>query len=178
VRVRVCEPVFYDREGRVTVIELSAHDAGDVLALELWDAAGAAPVAQALGFALPPAGASAGDDRCRAMRFEPNVWLVEGSGVDRAALAAAVDAHGAVTPIGGGLVRVILRGAGWRALLMHDGVFDAESPAFAPGCTAATVIAHVAVRLNVVSEDRCDALVPASLAEGLIGRWRQVAAGL
>jgi sarcosine oxidase gamma subunit len=61
---------------------------------------------------------------------------------------------------------------------MHDGVFDAESPAFAPGCTAATVIAHVAVRLNVVSEDRCDALVPASLAEGLIGRWRQVAAGL
>jgi heterotetrameric sarcosine oxidase gamma subunit len=173
-------------KGRVIVTELIVGDAGDVLAVELWDGAGAAPVAAALGLALPgalglalpAAGCSAGDDLCRAMRFEPNVWLVEGRGVDARALAAAVAGHGAVTAIGGGLVRVTLRGTGWRELLMHDGVFDAENPAFAPGCTAATVIAHVAVRLNVVSEDRCDALVPASLADGLLARWRQVAAGL
>lgn len=163
-------------KGRAIVIELSVHDAADVLALELWDTAGAAAVAQALGFALPPAGRSAGDDHLRAMRFEPTVWLVEGAAIDRAALDAAVADHGAVTPIGGGLVRVRLVGAGWRGLLMHDGVFDAEDPAFAPGCTAATVIAHVAVRLNVVAPDRCDALVPASLADGLIARWREVAA--
>ncbi|WP_248290451.1 MULTISPECIES: sarcosine oxidase subunit gamma family protein [unclassified Novosphingobium] len=153
-------------------------DAGDVLALELWDGAGAGPVAAALGFALPTAGCSAGDDVCRAMRFEPNVWLVEGSGVDARALAAAVAGHGAVTAIGGGLVRVTLRGAAWRALLMHDGVFDAEDVGFGPGRTAATVIAHVAVRLHVVREDRCDALVPASLADGLLARWRQAAWGL
>lgn len=166
------------RKGRAIVTELTTCDAGDVLALELWDAAGAGPVAAVLGFALPAAGCSAGDDVCRAMRFEPNVWLVEGSGVDARALAAAVAGHGALTAIGGGLVRVTLRGAAWRALLMHDGVFDAEDVGFAPGRTAATVIAHVAVRLHVVGEDRCDALVPTSLADGLLARWRQVAAGV
>lgn len=163
-------------KGRAIVIEVSAHDAADVLALELWDTAGAAAVAPVLGFALPAAGRSAGDDHLRAKRFEPMVWLVEGAAIDRAALDAALADHGTVTPIGGGLVRVRLIGAGWRGLLMHDGVFDAEDPAFAPGCTAATVIAHVAVRLNVVAPDRCDALVPASLADGLIARWREVAA--
>ncbi len=165
-------------KGRAIVIEVSANDAADVLALELWDTAGAVAVAQVLGFALPPAGRSAGDDHRRAMRFEPTVWLVEGAGVDAAALAEGLGDHGAVTAIGGGLVRVRLAGAGWRALLMHDGVFDAEDPAFAPGFTAATVIAHVAVRLNVVAPDRCDALVSASLADGLIARWRQVVARL
>jgi hypothetical protein len=87
-------------KGRVTVIELSAQDAGDVLALELWDAAGAA-VALALGFALPPAGASAGDDRCRAMRSSPmSGWWKARRGP--CGPGRAVDAHGAVTPIGGG----------------------------------------------------------------------------
>lgn len=157
------------------MIEIDTRDAGDVHALELWDIGGAGAVADVLGFALPPAGRSAGSDALRAIRVEPMVWLVEGDGFDPAALAAAVEAYGALTAIGGGFVRASLRGEGWRQVLMRDGVFDAESAAFGPGCVAATVIAHVAVRLHVVAEDRCDALVPASYAGPLVESWRKIA---
>ena len=57
-------------------------------------------------------------------------------------------------------------------------MFDAESPAFAPGCSAATIIDHVAVRLHVVSDEACDAYVPASFSAGLIHFWTQAAATL
>jgi hypothetical protein len=44
-------------------------------------------------------------------------------------------------------------------------------PDFAPGCSAATIIDHVAVRLHVVSEDVCDVYVPASFSAGLVHFW-------
>jgi sarcosine oxidase gamma subunit len=54
---------------------------------------------------------------------------------------------------------------------MEGGVFDAENPAFAPGCSAATIIDHVNVRLHVVGENACDAYVPASYSSGLMHFW-------
>ena len=74
------------------------------------------------------------------------------------------------------MVRVRLSGKGWRALLMEGGVFDAENPAFTIGCSAATIIDHVAVRLHVVGEDACDAYVPLSFSKALIHFWDEASA--
>jgi heterotetrameric sarcosine oxidase gamma subunit len=122
------------------------------------------------GLGLPPMGGSATYASLTLIRFEPTVWLVEG---DITPLASLLGDDGALTAIGGGIARVRIAGPGWRALLMEGGLFDAESPAFAPGCAAATVIDHVAVRLWVASEDACVAYVPASYAAGLIHFWEQ-----
>ena len=80
--------------------------------------------AAAMGFALPAMGQSASNDRLGLMRFEPSVWLAEG---DVSGLADILAENGALTEIGGGVVRIRLSGAGWRALLMEAGVFDAKS---------------------------------------------------
>ena len=142
--------------------------------LELWGnpKSAAARLKQALGFALPETGKAASNGSTTLIRFEPTVWLVEG---DLAGLDAALGEDGALTAIGGGIVRVQLSGAGWRTLLMEGGVFDADNPAFGPGCSAATVIDHVGVRLHVTAEDSCTAYVPASYAHDMIDFW-QIAA--
>ncbi len=129
----------------------------------------------ATGFALPKAGRSAGSDALRAIRFEPTAWLIEG---DADAIAAALAEDGALTAIGGGISRVRVSGPGWRTLLMEGGVFNAESPDFAPECSAATIIDHVNVRLHVVSHDSCEAYVPASFSAGLIRFWQEAARNL
>ncbi len=109
------------------------------------------------------------------IRFEPTVWLVEGNA---SALSAILSEDGAVTAIGGGIVRIRLSGKGWRTLLMEGGVFDAESLTFAAGCSAATIIDHVNVRLHVVSDNACDAYVPLSYSQGLLHFWKQAAGSL
>jgi heterotetrameric sarcosine oxidase gamma subunit len=109
------------------------------------------------------------------IRFEPTVWLVEG---DISALGDVLAEDGALTAISGGIVRMRLSGAGWRTLLMEGGVFDAESPDFASGCSAATIIDHVNVRLHVVDETTCDAYVPLSFSQGLLHFWKQAAGSL
>jgi heterotetrameric sarcosine oxidase gamma subunit len=129
----------------------------------------------ALGYDLPMMGRSGGDDVMLLMRFEPTVWLVEG---EVAGLADILGQDGALTAIGGGIVRVRLLGSHWRTLLTEGGVFDAENPGFAVGCTAATLIDHVNVRLHVVSDDQCDAYVPLSFSQGLMHFWRQAASSL
>lgn len=129
----------------------------------------------ATGFALPAMGRSDGTDALRLIRYEPTVWLVEGDG---ASLPDILGGDGAVTAIGGGIVRVCLSGPRWRELLMEGGVFDAENPDFAAGCSAATIIDHVAVRLHVISEDSCIAYVPLSFSTGLLHFWQLAAADL
>lgn len=124
------------------------------------------------GFALPNMGRSGGNDTLRLIRYEPTVWLVED---DASALSGILADDGAVTAIGGGIVRIRLSGNGWRTLLMEGGVFDAESPTFAAGCSAATIIDHVNVRLHVVDETTCDAYVPLSYSKGLLHFWEQAA---
>ena len=161
----------------MTDVTIAALPAAPLHALEIWS--NPANVAKrfkaATGFALPPSGRSSGNDTLRLIRFEPTVWLAEG---DASALPAIFGDDGALTPIGGGIVRVRLSGPRWRSLLMEWGVFDAESPAFAPGCSAATIIDHVNVRLLVESETACIAYVPASYSPGLIHLWETASSTL
>ena len=158
----------------MTDVTITALPAAPLHALEIWS--NAAEVARrfesATGFALPPSGRASGSDALRLIRFEPTVWLVEG---DASALPAVLGEDGALTAIGGGIVRVRLSGPGWRSLLMEGGVFDAETPGFAPGCSAATIIDHVNVRLHVESADACIAYVPASYAADMVQFWKTAA---
>ena len=161
----------------MTELTISTLPTAPLHVFEIWS--NAAAVAKRFeatcGFALPHIGRSGGSDALRLIRFEPTVWQVEG---DASALSAILSDDGAVTAIGGGIARIRLSGKGWRTLLMEGGVFDAESPTFAAGCSAATIIDHVNVRLHVVSDDACDAYVPLSFSQGLLHFWEQAAGGL
>jgi heterotetrameric sarcosine oxidase gamma subunit len=154
----------------VTDVTVTALPAAPFHVLEIWS--NPAEVARrfeaATQFALPPAGRSSGSDALRLIRFEPTVWLVEG---DPAGLADILDGDGALTAIGGGIVRVRLSGPNWRSLLMEGAVFDAESPTFAAGSSAATMVDHVNLRLYVESEDACIAYVPLSYAADMLHFW-------
>jgi heterotetrameric sarcosine oxidase gamma subunit len=161
----------------VTDVTITALPAAPLHALEIWSnpAAVAQRLKEALGIDLPVMGRSNGSDALRLIRYEPTVWLVEGNA---SALSDILAEDGAVTAIGGGIVRVRLSGTGWRRLLMEGGVFDAESPNFATGCSAATIIDHVAVRLHVVNATTCDAYVPLSFSKGLMHFWEQATLSL
>ena len=158
----------------MTDVTITALPAAPLHALEIWSnpAEVAQRFAAATGFALPPSGRTSGSDALRLIRFEPTVWLVEG---DASALPAILADDGALTAIGGGIVRVRLSSPGWRSLLMERGVFDAETPDFAPGCSAATIIDHVNVRLHVESADACIVYVPASYAADMVHFWTTAA---
>lgn len=158
----------------MTDVTITTLPAAPLHALEIWSN----PVAvtrrlmTATGLSLPAMGCSAQTDTFCLIRFEPTVWLVEG---DTTALPEILLDDGALTAIGGGLVRVRLSGPGWRELLMEGGVFDAENPAFAEGFSAATIIDHVNVRLHVISDDVCIAYIPLSFSQGLLHFWKQAA---
>ena len=158
----------------MTDVTITLLPAASLHVLEIWS--NPAEVARrfeaATGFALPPSGRASGGDALRLIRFEPTVWLVEG---DASALPAILGEDGSLTAIGGGLVRVRLSGPGWRSLLMESGVFDAETSDLAPGCSAATIIDQVNVRLNVESADSCIAYVPLSYAADMIHFWNTAA---
>ena len=161
----------------MTDVTITTLPAAPLHALEIWSnpAAVAERFKAATGFALPVMGRSGGDESLRLIRYEPTVWLVEG---DASALSNILANDGALTAIGGGIVRVRLSGKGWRTLLMEGGVFDAESPSFATGCSAATIIDHVAVRLHVMDETTCDTYVPLSYTKSMIHFWKQAAGSL
>jgi heterotetrameric sarcosine oxidase gamma subunit len=160
----------------VTNLTITPLPAAPLHALEIWSNAPAVAkrFEAATGFALPAIGRSGGTDALRLIRYEPTVWLIEGDvNALPATLSDILGEDGALTAIGGGIVRVRISGEGWRTLLMEGGVFDAESPMFAPGCSAATIIDHVAVRLHVVSDETCDAYIPLSFSAGLLHFWEQ-----
>lgn len=156
----------------MTDVTITALPAAPLHVLEIWSNAPAVAkrFEAATGFALPAMARSDGTDALRLIRYEPTVWLVEG---DVSALRDISGEDGSLTSIGGGMVRVRLSGGGWRTLLMEGGVFDAESPNFTAGCSAATIIDHVAVRLHVINETTCDAYVPLSYSKALIHFWDQ-----
>jgi len=129
--------------------------AGDLIALDLW--AGA----------LPPA---FGD--VPMMRVEPTRWWLIGASGRLGELASLIGDKGALTPMGGGLMRATLIGPGWRSLLGVSGVFDAEGPQCAAGAVVATVIHHVPVWIAPQHDGACRLYVAASYAEGLIELWR------
>jgi heterotetrameric sarcosine oxidase gamma subunit len=158
----------------VADLTISTLPTAPLHALEIWSnpAAVAKRFEAVTGFALPALRQSNGNDTVLLIRYEPTVWLVDG---EVGALPAILGDDGALTAIGGGITRIRLSGPGWRTLLMEGGVFDAESATFAPGCSAATIIDHVNVRLHVVSRDICDAYVPSSFAKGLLHFWNMAA---
>ena len=88
----------------MTEVTITTLPAVPLHVFEIWS--NAAAVAKrfkaATGFALPATGRSGGNDALRLIRFEPTVWLVEG---DASALSAILSDDGAVTAIGGGIVR-------------------------------------------------------------------------
>ena len=154
----------------MTDVTITALPAAPLHAFEIWSnpALVARRFEAATGFALPPLGRSSGNDALRLIRFEPTVWLAEG---DTSALDAILGDDGALTAIGGGIVRVRRSGPGWRSLLMDGGVFDAETANFGPGCSAATLTDHVNLRLHVETADACIAYVPLSYAADMIHFW-------
>ncbi len=161
----------------MTDVTITVLPAAPLHALEIWSnpASVAKRFKETAGFALPAMGRSDGNDALLLIRYEPTVWLVEG---DVSALPGLLADDGALTAIGGSIVRVQLSGKGWRTLLMEGGVFDAENPNFAPGCSAATIIDHVNVRLHVVDDDICHAYVPLSYSEAMIHFWKTAALNL
>ena len=161
----------------MTDVTITVLPAAPLHALEIWSspASVAARFKKTAGFAFPAMGRSDGNDALRLIRYEPTVWLAEG---DVSALPGLLADDGALTPIGGSIVRVQLSGKGWRTLLMEGGVFDAENPNFASGCSAATMIDHVNVRLHVVDDDTCHAYVPLSYGEAMIHFWKTAALSL
>lgn len=161
----------------MTEVTITALPQAPLHALEIWanGASVAARIKAQAGLNLPTLGRSAENAALRLIRVEPTVWLAEG---DVAPLEALIQDDGALTAIGGGVVKVLLEGPGWRRLLMEGGVFDAEDPAFGPGCSATTIIDHVNVRLHVKSETCCEAWVPASYAHDMLHFWEANASAI
>ena len=161
----------------MTDVAITVLPAAPLHVLDIWSnpVAVAKRVAKAYGASLPPLGSSLQLPSMQLIRYEPTVWLVEG---EIGGLAEVLGSEGSLTAIGGGLVRVRLSGAGWRSLLMEGGVFDAESDSFGPGCSAATLIDHVNVRLLVESDNACLAYVPLSYAHDMIHFWTAAARAL
>ena len=161
----------------MTDVAIIVRPAAPLHVLEIWSnpAAVAKRFAKVYGADLPPLGSSLQLPSMQLIRYEPTVWLVEG---EIGGIAEVLGSDGSLTAIGGGLVRVRLSGAGWRSLLMEGGVFDAEADSFAPGCSAATLIDHVNVRLLVERDNACLAYVPLSYAHDMIHFWTVAAKSL
>ena len=109
------------------------------------------------------------------LQVEPRRWWLLGAHDRLEALEARIADHGALAPIGGGLVRATMSGPGWRSLLMIAGLFDAEDPAFTTGSIVSTMIHHIAVRIAVTAPEVCDVYFTASFAPALIELWSRAA---
>jgi sarcosine oxidase gamma subunit len=141
-----------------------------LLAIELWG--DRAAVEARFGAPLPLPGQSIDLGGWRILWWEPGIWIV------RMDAGPQTDLELAMIDLSGGFVRIRLFGRLWRELLMIGGVFDAEAPDFGPGSVAGTVIHHMPVRLDVISQGTVDAYVPPSYAENLIDHWTRSKARL
>ena len=161
-----------------------AAPAEALLRLELWANARtvSARFAAAFGVDLPGPSRAASAGAVRVIWREPGAWMIRAPLAERentlARLAMVAGSDGAITDISGAAVRCRLHGRDWRVLLTHGGVFDAEAPAFEPGCVAGTVIEHIAVRFDVIAEEQVDAYVAPSFAHDLLAYWTSVARDL
>lgn len=155
-----------------------------LLRLELWgnDRSVGRRLVKEFGVALPGPARAVTAEPLRVIWREPGAWMIRAPLAGRDALHTRLDAiagdAGAVMDISGAAVRCVLRGRDWRILLTYGGVFDAEAPAFQPGCVAGTVVEHIAVRYDVIAHDHVDAYVAPSYAEDLFGYWNDVARSL
>lgn len=163
------------------LVTLQTPDPSRLLRFEIWSDHEAAQgrLAKVLGGPLPGICKSADLGAARLIWVEQNTWLVRTSPADGdltlATLTAALGQDGSATDMSGALRRLRISGPAWRTLLTIGAVFDAENPAFGPGCMAGTLIAHSPVRLDVISEDCVDAYTPPSYAPDLFGFWCEAA---
>lgn len=137
-------------------VTLSIAPAGEVTVLDLWSGE--------IGALL------AGTPH---IQVEPRRWWLFGA----LPPSEALDERGALTPIGGGLVRATMSGPGWGTLLTVGGVIDSERSAFTTGSVAASVIHHVPVWIVVTAPDACEVYYPASYAATLDRLWRDAIGG-
>jgi sarcosine oxidase gamma subunit len=105
------------------------------------------------------------------VQVEPRRWWLIDAAQHTPAIAAHIADRGALSPIGGGLIRATLTGLGWRALLSVSGWFDSENPVFGPGQIAATTIHHVPVWIAPISDTACEVYLPSSYAASLADLW-------
>lgn len=163
------------------LVTLQTPEPSRLLRFEIWSGhkAAQARLAKVLGGALPGVCKSADLDASRVIWVEQNTWLVRTQPADGdqtlATLTAALGKDGSATDMSGALRRLRISGPGWRTLLTIGGVFDAESPTFAPGSMAGTIVAHSPVRYDVISDDCVDAYTPPSYAPDLFGFWCEAA---
>jgi heterotetrameric sarcosine oxidase gamma subunit len=118
----------------------------------------------ATGAPVPAAGRVTQGTAGPVLWAEPTVFLASG---DADALSAALAAVAAVSDVSGAWQRLDLAGPGWRERLMIDGLFDAESPAFAVGCVAATMLHHAPVMLCPTGDAAVSVYVAPSFAADL-----------
>jgi len=133
-------------------LSITLAPAADVVVLDCWDG-------------MPDIGG------LRAMRVEPQRWWLIHAGAASTAIVDALGDRGALTPIGGGLIRATLKGPGWRAQLMLGGVFDAEDPGFAPGQCAATILHHTRVWIDVIADEEAHVYFAASHKGDITHLW-------
>ena len=135
-------------KGRDTVtdaaLNINIAPAGDVVVLDMW------------GRDQPDVMGT------RAMKVEPHRWWLIGAGASLGAIEKTLGKNGALTPIGGGLMRATLTGPGWRSQLMISGAFDAEDANFKPGDSAATIIHHTSIWIDVISDHEAQVYFAAS----------------
>lgn len=166
------------------MLRLTSPAAACLIRFEVWSDPEACleRLAKALGAELPKAGRSVTIGKLRLIWLEPMTWLVRGPQTEATERLGAIDAalgqDGGACDISGALVRVQISGPAWRTLLTIGGVFNAEAATFAPGCMAATVIAHAPVRLDVISKTEIEAYTPPSYAPDLMAFWDKAAARL
>lgn len=143
-----------------------------LLALDLWDGGNNAAALSVLGLELPGPGCAVIGVAGSVLRLGPRRWWLDGAGFDAGVLAAQLDESGAVTPVEGGWVRVVLQGTQWRDLVMESGLIDAEDPAFGAGSVAVSLLCHARCVVHVRAPDRCEVFVPASYADHCLSHWQ------
>ncbi|WP_229733174.1 sarcosine oxidase subunit gamma family protein [Sphingomonas psychrolutea] len=141
-------------------VAFSMAAAGDVIALDRWDAA--------------PPDVAAGT---RLLQVEPRRWWLIGACAQTDTLTAQIGDTGALSPIGGGLTRATLTGAGWREVLTISGCFDVEDPRFGVGKIAATTLHHVPVWIAPTGDEMCEVYLANSYAPTLHELWSRSATG-
>ena len=117
-------------------------------------AALAARVQAAFGLALPAPGRWTAAGGMVAVWLGPGHWQVEQDGrPDLAeALADAVGAHGGVIDVSDARAVLRLSGPGSRDVLARLLPLDLHPRAFAPGCAASSVAAHLSVQLRQIDD--------------------------
>jgi len=161
----------------VARVQVSLTVAEALFRLEVWDVSPDchARFAAALGLDLPGPGQSAQAGGFRILWREPSVWLLTGADLSETGLQTIAADCGGVAEVTSGFARIVLQGEAWRSLLTVGAFLDVEHPDFGPGRTAATLIHHTPVLLDVQDPLTVVAYVPRSYGHEMLHFWQDAA---